>query len=137
MLALAFSIDEMTMGFQGHHIDIDKRRITYKNKGDGFQCDALCQEGFTYQIFMRNDPTPKKYREQGLSPLHSTMMALFDTLEDDNHQCSMNNLHNSPSFCKAAANHEKKVLCHGVAREGGRGLPNLVIQDEVKYNRNN
>ena len=115
MLALAFSIDEMTMGFQGHHIDIDKRRITYKNEGDGFQCDALCQEGFTYQIFMRNDPTPKKYREQGLSPLHSTVMALFDTLEDDNHQCSMDNLYSSPSFCKAAANHEKKMLCDGIA----------------------
>ena len=96
MLALAFSVDEMTMGFQGHHVD--KRRITYKAEGDGFQCDALCQEGFTYQIYMRNDPAPAKYLKQGLSPLHSRVMALFDKLEDCHHQCAMDNLYNSAAF---------------------------------------
>ena len=64
-----FSIDEMTMGFQGMHQD--KRRITYKNEGDGFQCNALCQDGFTYQFYMRNHPAPKEYLREGLSPLHS------------------------------------------------------------------
>lgn len=77
LLALSISINEMTMQFQGQHAN--KRRITYKNEGDGFQCDALCQEGFTYQIFMRNNPAPKKYLKLGLSLLHSQVMALFDT----------------------------------------------------------
>ena len=69
LLGLAFSVDEMTMGFKGKYKD--KLRITYKAEGDGFQADALCQEGFTYQVYMRNDPAPCKYLKQGLSPLHS------------------------------------------------------------------
>ena len=39
------SVDEQTISFQGNHIC--KLRITYKNEGDGFQYDALCQDGFT------------------------------------------------------------------------------------------
>jgi hypothetical protein len=69
LLGIAFSIDEMTMGFKGCHQD--KKRITYKTEGDGFQADAFRQDGFTFQTFMRNDPAPKKYMDQGLSPLHS------------------------------------------------------------------
>ena len=56
-IGVSFSIDEMTMRFKGKHKD--KRRITYKAEGDGFQADALCDAGFTYQVFMRNDPAPK------------------------------------------------------------------------------
>ena len=51
LLGLCFSIDEMTMIFQGQHKD--KQHITYKAEGDGFQADALCDEGFTYQVYMR------------------------------------------------------------------------------------
>ena len=68
LLGMCFSIDEMTMRFQGQHKD--KQRITYKAEGDGFQADSLCDEGFTYQFYMRNDPAPKKYIKQGLSPFH-------------------------------------------------------------------
>ena len=117
------------MGFQAKHVD--KRCITYKNEGDGFQGDALCGDGFTYQVYMRNDPAPKKYLRQGLSPLYSRVMALFDSLEDEYHQCDMDNLYNSATFCRAAYNHENKVLCHGVTRKGGRGIPPSVIQQEV------
>jgi len=129
LLGLAFSVDEMTMRFKGKHAD--KRRITYKNEGDGFQADALCQDGYTYQVYMRNDPAPSKYLNQGLSPLHSRVMALFDSVDDEYHQCAMDNLYNSAAFCRAAYHHDKKVLCHGVARKGGRGIPDSVLQAEV------
>ena len=129
MLGFAFSIDEMTMGFKGRHQD--KKRITYKAEGDGFQADALCDEGFTYQIFMRNDPAPSQYLNEGLSPLHSRVMALFDTVKDEYHRCAMDNLYNSAVFCRAAFNHKNKVLAHGVTRKGHRGLPSCVIQKEV------
>jgi hypothetical protein len=56
LLCECASVDEMTIGFQGSHKD--KRRITYKAEGDGFQCDALCQEGYCYQHYFRNDPAP-------------------------------------------------------------------------------
>ena len=44
LLGDSFAIDEMKIGFQGMHTD--KKRITYKAEGDGFQADALCDDGF-------------------------------------------------------------------------------------------
>ena len=67
---------------------------------------------------MRNDRAPRKYLKQGLSTLHSRVMGLFDSIEDDHHQRAMDNLYNSAVFCKVAYNHKKKVLCHGVTRMG-------------------
>ena len=128
-LGRSIAVDEMTMRFQGMHRD--KRRITYKNEGDGFQADALCDDGYCYQIYMRNDPAPKKYLKQGLSPLHSRTMALFDSLKDDYHHVGMDNLYNSAAFCRAGYNHKRKVLCHGVTRKAGRGIPESVLQQEV------
>ena len=129
-IGVSFSIDEMTMRFKGKHKD--KRRITYKAEGDGFQADALCDAGFTYQVFMRNDPAPKKYTRLGLSPLHSRVMALFDSVEDIHHECWMDNLYNSAAFCKKAFQHPKKVLVSGVTRRGMRGIPKCVQQEVVE-----
>lgn len=116
------------MHFKGSHQD--KRRITYKKEGDRFQCGALCQDGFTYQVYMKNDPAPPKYLKQGLSSLHSRLMALSDSVEDEYHHCAMNSLYNSAAFCKAVFNHEKKVMCHGVTRKRKRVLPKIVLQEE-------
>ena len=81
---------------------------------------------------MRNDLAPKKYITQGLSPLHSRVMGLFDTVSDTYHLCAMDNLYNLADFCKASFNHPMKVLAHGVARKGLQGIPKYVMQDEVK-----
>ena len=130
MLGVCFAIDEMTIGFQGMHID--KKRITYKAEGDGFQADALCDDGFCYQFYFRNDPADVEYRKTGLSPLHSRVMSLFDTVNDKYHVCGMDNLYNSTTFCKRAWNHTKKVKVHGVTRKGMRGIPSCVVQNEEK-----
>eukprot|EP00957_Ditylum_brightwellii_P011982 903875-Ditylum_brightwellii.AAC.1 len=106
------------MHFKGKHRD--KRQITYKAEKVGFQADALCEQGFTYQVYMQNDPAPMKYLKQGFSPLYSCVLCLFDSLKYEHHQCPMDNLYNSALFCREAYNHEKKVLCHGVTRKGGR-----------------
>jgi hypothetical protein len=58
LLGKKFSVDEQTIGFQGNHQD--KKRITYKAEGDGFQADALCQDGFTFQFYYRNEPARKR-----------------------------------------------------------------------------
>jgi hypothetical protein len=71
-LGKTFSINEQTIGFQGKHKD--KLQITYKKGGDGFQCGALCHDGFTYSFYFRNHPAKKKYINEGLSPLHSRVM---------------------------------------------------------------
>ena len=116
------------MRFQGQHKD--KQRITYKAEGYGFQADAVCDEGFTYQVYMRNDPAPKKYLKQGLSPLHSRVMALFDAVKDSYHQFTMDNLYKSAAFCRAAFNQNMNILCRGVTRKGMRGIPLSVLQVE-------
>lgn len=75
----------------------------------------------------------KKVSQEGsVSVAFKSVMGLFDTLEEENHHCAMNNLYNSATFCKAAVNHEKKVLCRGVARKGMRGILPTVQQEEVK-----
>ena len=127
---IAFEIDETATGFQGMHAD--KRRITYKNKGDGFQCDALCQDGFCYQFYFRNEPALEEYVKSGLSPLHSRVMSLFDTVKDEHRICKMDHLYNSATFCKIAFNHPKKVMMYGVTQKVMHGIPACVIQEEAK-----
>jgi hypothetical protein len=82
LLGKVTSVDEQIIGFQGKHKE--KARITYKAEGDGFQCDTMCQDGFTLGFFFRNHPAPKKFTAQGLSPLYSRVMSLFDFLKDRN-----------------------------------------------------
>jgi hypothetical protein len=99
-------------------------RITYKKEGDGFQCDAICDDGFCFSIYFRNEPPPRKYTFQGLSPLHARDMWLFEQLRDDGHRCRLDNLYMSAKFAKTAINHDRKILIAGVGRKSGRGVPN-------------
>ena len=71
-LGESIHIDEMKIGFQGMHKE--KKQITHKTEGDGFQCDALCDEGYTHQIYFRNHPDPEKYLKLGMSPLNSRVL---------------------------------------------------------------
>ena len=51
------SINEQTLGFQGR--SGLKLRISYKKEGDGFQCDAVCNDGYTFSFYFRHgDPPP-------------------------------------------------------------------------------
>jgi hypothetical protein len=120
--------DEQTIGFQGNHRD--KRRITYKNEGDGFQCDAICEKGYTWTFYFRNQPAPKKYLDQGLCSLHSRILGMFDQLDQTYHNCWFDNLYLSTKFAKAAYLHPKKIRISGPTRKSGRGLPKFVLQEE-------
>jgi len=129
MLGPNASVDEQTIAFKGR--SSMKKRITYKRAGDGFQCDALCENGFTYSVFFRNEPSPRKYKRMGFSDLHARTMALFDSIEDAYTRIWMDNLYVSSLFCRGAYQHDKKVLVAGVARKS-RGVPKVVIQREEK-----
>ena len=120
--------DEQTIGFQGRHAD--KLRITYKAEGDGFQCDAICDAGYTWTFFFRNMPAPQKWIRLGYSPLHSRILAMFDQLEEKNHNCWFDNLYLSAKFAKASFMHKNKVRISGPTRKSGRGLPQCVLQEE-------
>jgi ribosomal protein L37AE/L43A len=125
--------DEQTMGFKGKHAD--KLRITYKKEGDGFQCDCICDDGYTFTFYFRNQPAEKKWLDQGLSPLHARCMSLFDCFMDEYHQVRFDNLYMSAKFALAAFEHPKKVMVEGVTRSSQRGLPPQVVQADVQKNR--
>jgi Transposase IS4 len=90
--------DEQTIGFQGRHEA--KQRITYKNEGDGFQCDALCDQGYTLNFYFRNAPPPVKYVKEGWSPLHARMLFMMECLQNKHHRIWMDNLYISAKFAK-------------------------------------
>ena len=71
----ALSTYEQTMGFKGKHAD--KLRIAYKKEGDGFQCDCIAEDSYTFTLYFLNQPTLKKWIDKEYSPLHSRRMALF------------------------------------------------------------
>ena len=121
MLGRDISCDKQTWGFKGRHAD--KLRITYKAEGDGFQCDAVCEIGYTYTFYFRNQKAPKKYLDKGLSPLHSRVLGMFDQLKDKFHNCWFDNRYLSAKFAKASFCHEKKIRISGPTRKSGRGLP--------------
>ena len=79
--------------------------------------------------FFRHEVPPKKYINKGLSPLHARVMCLFDHLEDQFHECGVDNLYMSAKFCRDAYTHHKKVKLHGVTRKDGRGLPRYIISE--------
>ena len=91
VLGQYISEDEQTVGCKGRHPDII--RINFKKEGDGFQCDSICSDGYTYKFYFRNQPAPKKYLDKNLAPLHTRPMALFDQLPSKHYKCGMDNLY--------------------------------------------
>jgi hypothetical protein len=63
------AIDRQTIRFQG--MSGMKLQISYKHKGDGFQCDAVCDSGYTFSFWFWHGPLPdldNKYKNLDLSP---------------------------------------------------------------------
>ena len=122
------SCNEQTKGFKGMHKD--KQQITYKAEGNGFLCNALCQDGYTYSFYFHNQPPPAHYISHGFSPLHSWVLFVFDQLKHKYHIVGLDNLFMSTNlFCGAFCG-KNKVKIHGVTRKVSWGIPNSVRQDE-------
>ena len=71
MPARDLSVGEEIMGFKEKHVN--KLRITYKAKGDGFQYDTICDNGYTFTFYFYNQPAPQKYSDAGFSPLYARL----------------------------------------------------------------
>ena len=56
-LGMHLSLDEMTVGFKGRCALVT--RIKYKKEGDGFQCDAICEDGYCFTFWYRCDTPPR------------------------------------------------------------------------------
>lgn len=129
------SIDEQTLGFKGKHGM--KLRITYKNEGDGFQCDAICERGYTFSFYFRHGDAPRVgHADLNLSPTARRVVWLVQRMTNDWTRVFMDNLFNSRKLFTAL--HREKALAHGVARANGRGVPEEVIipkeKDQKKVN---
>ena len=125
------AIDEQTIGFQG--TSGMKLRISYKREGDGFQCDAVCDRGYTFSFWFRHGDPPKlpeKYKQFDLSPLHSRVVWLAERLPNRWTRLYMDNLFNSEKLFSAL--NLAECLAHGVVRTHGRGFPEGIIQREEK-----
>lgn len=126
------AIDEQTIGFQG--MSGMKLRISYKREGDGFQCDAVCDKGYTFSFWFRHGPPPKfkpegKYKNFDLSPTALRVVWLADRLPNRWTRLYMDNLFNSEKLFSAL--YKAECLAHGVVRTNGRGFPNSIIQREA------
>ena len=125
------SIDEQTLGFQGR--SGIKLCISYKKEGDGFQCDAICDEGYTFSFFFRHgDPLPSEFKNKvpDLLPTAQRVVWLAHRLPNFWSRIFMDNLFNSWKLFTAL--YLTKSLGHGVVRTTGRGLPPSVRQLEEK-----
>merc|ERR1739845_296481 len=114
----------------------------YKRIGDGLQADCLADDGYTFDFYFRNEPVDDHWIEKGLSPLHARLMHMFSRLDDDGHECNMDNLYNSVKFARHAYSLEvpqdhgeprkKRVKTQGVIRAHGRGVADCVKQNIPK-----
>jgi hypothetical protein len=120
------AIDEQTIGFKGR--SGMKLRILYKREGGGFQCDALCNKGYTFSYYFRHSDAPKIGREYDhleLSDTAKRVIWLAEQLPNVWTRVYMDNLYNSQKLFSAM--YLAKCLGHGVARPTRRGIP-----DEIK-----
>jgi hypothetical protein len=125
------AIDEQTIGFQG--ASGMKLRISYKRKGDGFQCDAVCDAGYIFSFYFRHGPPPNvgdQYKSLELSPTARRVVWLASRLPNKWTRIYMDNLFNSQKLFTAL--HTAEALAHDVARANGRGVPPSIIQKEEK-----
>ena len=89
------TIDEITIGFQGHQGALKQRCGKFKRAGDGFQADAIVLEG-GYLLFMifRGDNTTPAYAKS-FSPLHNRCLGLLSKVTEDGIELYWDNLYPS------------------------------------------
>ena len=125
------AIGEQTIGFKGAHgLALC---ISHKREEDGYQCDAVCEDGYTFSFyFHHNDaPTlPPKYNDLELFQTGRQFIFLMIQLPNIWSHIFMDNLFNSCKLFTAA--YRANALCHGVVRSYGHGVPEAVMMKEEK-----
>ena len=93
------------------------------------QADAVCDLGFTYNFVFRHEDI--KILDKELSPLHNRCKFLVHQFPHTFHRVTVDNLYPSVKFLTKMYLDEATMF-GGTCRTWGRGLPNSIIQQEVK-----
>ena len=122
--------DEHSVSSKGHHVE--NIWLNLKKSGNGFQSDAICDDGYALCFYFYNKPAPYTNLKQGSPPLNSHMFPLFDWLDHKGHKVVMDDILNSVKFASAWFLHPLTILVHAVIHKGVRGVPPVVKQEEAK-----
>jgi hypothetical protein len=125
------SVDEQTIGFKGS--SSMSLRISYKKEGDGFQCDTICNRGYTIAFWFRHGEPPElpsRFDDLKLPPTARRVVWLANQLPNKWTRIFMDNLFNSQKLFSAL--YRSQALAHGVIRTSGRGFPPSIKQEEEK-----
>ena len=88
------AIEEQTIGFKGKYgLSLC---ITYKREGNGYQYDALCEDGYTFSFYFRHGDAPnvtEELKHLNLSPTaRRVIYLLMNKLPNMWTNCFMDNL---------------------------------------------
>ena len=90
---------------------------------------TICNNGFTYAYYFRNEPSLKKYINQVVSTLRDQFPLMFDKLEHNYHHAFMDNIYNYDIFCKLSWSHTNCVMISGVISNGLCVIPSCTMHD--------
>ena len=136
ILSEDFLIDKQTFKMQGKII-YKTRCGKYKRIGDGIQTDVIANYGYTWDFYFCNEPVDMKWINIGMTPMHAPILHMFSGLQDTGHTCNMDNLFNSVNLVCEAFALPAKVKTDGVIQRSQRGVPLMVMQEELKGKRAN
>lgn len=123
------SLDEETAGCKARCALVTRIKTSQKKEGDGFQCDAICEDGYTITFHFRCDRLPC-VQEKDISPRDTRCAWLVEQLPGAWYHLWMDNLYTSWKFGEMLA--ARQCLFGGTCRnEGWRGLHDAVIQKAV------
>ena len=124
---MILSLDEQTIGYKGRCALVV--RIKDKGEGDGFQCDAICEDGYTITFCFRCDNLPCA-ADKNVSDRDTRCAWLVDQLQGAWHHLYMDNLFTSWKFGEMLA--ARQCLFAGTCTvQVWRGLHREVVQKEV------
>ena len=100
-----------------------KSRIVFKKSGDISQEDSFCSNEYTFTFNFQHQKPLESYIDQGLSPLHTWIIFMFDQFKNKHHSMFMNNVYVSASFARAALQSQEtrwKSMVSGCDRSESR-----------------
>ena len=120
------SLDEETAGCKARCAIVTRIKTSQKKEGDGFQADAICEDGYTITFWFRCDNLPCA-QEKDVSPRDTRCAWLVEQLPGAWYRLWMDNLYTSFKFGEMLA--KRQCLFGGTVRnEAWRGMHDAVIQ---------